>query len=796
MLIHYLKTAFRNLYRNKMYSSINILGLAIGISAALLLAKYVGFNLAYDNFHQHQERIVLVHQKEYNNGLTAAEQPYTYWGVGKMATELYPEVVTATHFTANAEMLMIHTRGDGQSISFNENRICTVDTSFFSVFTFPAIAGDPETALSAPNAIVVTKSMARKYFGDRNPIGQVLTTRTSWGAEASYKVTCVLPDVPVNSTLRFDFLISAGLGPPVEVYWRESAYPTYLLMRDDTDPDALALKMSRDIGKHPVLQSEARHLDFRLTRLSDISLKSNDSVLAMTGVFILIISWINFINLSTGRAQSRSKETGVRKVVGATRRQVVLQFTLECILINGIALLLSVLVFVTARPLLLSFTGNKVLPLFNDPTPINLIFGLTFIGGTLASSAYPAIVMSSLNPISSLKGKFTHGKYSLSFRKALVVAQFTVTVITAIGVFVVSDQLHFMQHQDLKISLDRILAIEAPKDASDGKFERLNSLKNESMDLAMVENVSSCTTIPGEDYRHEAIFNLLNTEGSHQFYLNDVDANFFPLYDIKFLAGENYNADTPAKNKKGIILNKTAVHALGITNPEDAIGLQVQESESGNIHEIIGVVDNYHQMSLKYQIQAQAFRFNRSRGNICVKINAGSYTSFDDLQNCISSLKKLWNKTYPDQSFEYHFLDAKFNDQYHDDLNFRKVFSFFTVLSLVIACLGLFGLSIFISIKRKKEVGIRKVFGASSLLILVLFTKDYVKQMLVSVLLGIPLAYFIMKAWLEGFSFKTSLHAGSFLIPCLLLIIVSIATTAYQTVRAAAANPTKTLKEE
>lgn len=795
MITHYLKTAFRNLYRNKVYSSVNILGLAIGISATLLLGKYVGFNLTNDNFHEHKDRIVLVHHKESNNGLAGTEQPFTYWGVGKMATEQYPEVVGATHFTANAEMLVISGH-NGQFTSFNEKRIYTVDTSFFSVFTFHAIAGDPATALSAPGSIVITKSVAAKYFGDRDPIGQMLTTRVSWGVETVYKVTCVLADLPVNSTLRFDFLISAGQGPPAEAYWRESAYPTYLQLRDEVDADALAAKMSKDLRSNPVLQSESKHVDFRLTRLSDMSLKPNDSVLAMTGVFILILSWINFINLSTGRAQSRAKETGVRKVVGATRQQMVLQFMLECILINGIALALALMVFVTARPLLLGFSDNKVLPLLNDPTPVNLLFVLTFICGALASSAYPAIVMSSSNPISSLKGKFSHGRYSLSFRKALVITQFTITVITAIGVFIVSDQLHFMQHQDLKISLDRILAIEAPKDVSEGKAERLNTFKNESMDLAMVENVSSCSTIPGQDYRHESIFNLLTHQDHHLFYINDVDANFFPLYDIKFLAGENYNPETPAKNKKGIIINKTAMQALGITDPEDALGRQLQQNEDGNTYEIIGVVDNYHQMSLKYQIQAQAFRFNKNRGNISVKISAGSYASFDDLQNCISSLKKLWNKTYADQLFEYQFLDAKFNDQYHEDLNFRKVFSFFTALSLVIACLGLFGLSMFISIKRKKEVGVRKVFGASSFLILVLFTKDYLKQILVSVVLGIPLAYLIMKAWLEGFSFKTSLNAGSFLIPCLFLIIVSVLTTAYQTMRAAGANPTKTLKEE
>lgn len=796
MLIHYLKTVLRNLYRTRLYSSINIVGLAVGIAATLLLAKYVGFNLTFDNFHVNKDRIFLVQQKESKGGLQGSAQPNTYWGVAKMAVDLYPEVSMATHFTPNVEMLVMATTNKGEPISFNENRICTVDTSFFSIFSFSAIAGGIETALATPDAMVLTRSTAKKYFGDSDPIGQIITTRVSWGAQTIHKVTCVIPDVPVNSTLQFDFLICAGTGPPTEAYWSDPSYATYLLLGEAADQDALSEKMSRDIGQNQVVTSEGKKIDFSLKRLSDTSLSPNDNMLAMTGIFILIISWINFINLSIGSAQARSKETGVRKVIGATRKQVITQFVFECVLINGFALLFAMLIFVLARPLLMDFSNNKVLPLFGDTTPINWLFATVFITGALASSAYPALVMSSLNPINSLKGKLTQGRYSLTFRKTLVIAQFTISIVAAIGVFIVSDQLDFFLRHDLKIRLDHIIAIKAPKDLSEGKMERLNSFKNEAMDLAMVENVASCTTTPGEDYRHEVNFGLTTSKDRHLFYMNDVDANFLPLYGIQFLAGENYKVDRPGKNRGGIILNKAAVNALGLVNMEDAIGQTVTETEDNNTYEIIGVVDDYHQISLKYQIKPQAFRFNRNRGDISVKIQAQNHASFDDLQQCIASLKKLWDRIYPDQSFEYHFLDARFNDQYHAEFAFRKLFAWFTGMSLIIACLGLFGLSLFISLKRKKEVGVRKVFGASSLTILVLFTKDYLKQMLISIVLGTPIAYFIMKAWLESFSFKTTINGASFLVPCLFLVIVSMLTTACQTIRASLANPAKTLKEE
>ena len=796
MLIHYLKTTLRNFYRNKVSFSINIIGIAVGLSASLLIAKYVGFNLSLDNFHHHKNSIVLVQQKEFKEGLPESERTNTYWGVAKMAVDQYPEVLMATHFNPNVEMLVTATTKEGLSIGFNERGICTVDTTFFSIFSFSALAGSIEKALATPDAIVLTRSSATKYFGDIDPIGQMLTTRVSWGKESSYKVTCVIPDTPINSTLQFNFLICAGAGPSTETYWSDPSYSTYLLLGDATNPDALSEKMTRDIGLNQIVASQGKKIDFYLKRLNDTSLTANDKILAMIGVFILIVSWINFINLSIGSAHARLKETGVRKVIGATRKQVITQFVFECVLINGFALLFAMLLFALTKPLLMEFSDNKVLPFFNDPTLINWLFTAAFIIGALASSIYPAFVISSSNPLNSLKGKFTQGHNSLTFRKVLVIAQFTTSVVAAIGVFIVSDQLDFFLSQDLKIKLDHILTIKAPKDLMEGKMERLTLFKSEAQNLAMVENVATATTTAGQDYRHEVNFRLTSSSDRHLLYMNDVDANFFPVYGIQFLAGGNYNVDTPGKNRSGIVLNKAAAKSLGLINLEDAIGQRVMETEENNTYEIIGIVDDYHQMSLKYQIKPQAFRFNRTRGDVSVMIHAQNYASIDDLQNCIASLKKLWNRIYPDQSFEYEFLDSRFNDQYQAEFDFRKLFAWFTVLSLIIACLGLFGLSLFVSVRRKREVGIRKVFGASSLTILALFIKDYLKQILISIVLGVPIAHFIMRGWMESFSFQTSINAISFLAPCLFLVIISILTIAYQTIRASLANPVKTLKEQ
>lgn len=795
MLVHYLKTAFRNFSRNKLYFTINIIGLAVGISASLLLAKYAGFNLTIDNFHQQKDNIVLVEQREFKAGVQSEKQPSTYWGAGKMAVDLYSEIKAVARFTPNVEMLVMAMRPTGEQVGFNESRICSVDTTFFNIFSFQALAGNAEMALASPNSIVLTHSMAKKYFGDSDPIGQTITTRVSWGEESSYKVTCVIPDPPDNSSFQFDFFVGASGNQPSELHWNDPSYPTYLLLNEGVALDELSDKMNRDIGQNPALTAAGKNVNFSLHRLSDTSMTTNDKMLSMVGILILIISWINFINLSIGSAQARSKETGVRKVVGANQKQIIGQFVLECILINGLALILAVIIFILFRPLL-EVNGNKVLPLFNDSTSINWIFATIFVAGAIISSVYPAFIMSSMNPVNSLKGKLTQGRKSMTFRIALVIAQFTASVVAVIGVFIVSDQLDFFQKQDLKINVNHIVAIKAPKDVWEGKMERLASFKNEAMNLSMVENAASCTTLPGLSYRHEMNFGLTTSADRYLYYVNDVDANYFPLFEVKFLAGQNYNIDTPGKNRGGIILNKAAVKALNIANVEDAIGQTVTETEEGNTYEILGVVDDYHQMSLKYEILPQAFRFNRNRGDITIKIRGQNYTSIDDLQNCIASLKNIWAKIYPDQAFEYSFLDARFNDEYHAEIAFQKLFTWFTGLSLIIACLGLFGLSLLLSVKRKGEVGIRKVFGASSTTILGLFIRDYLIQMLISIALGAPIAYFVMKSWLESFIYQTPIHVTSFLIPCALLIVICVLTIAYHTIRASLANPVKTLREQ
>jgi putative ABC transport system permease protein len=312
----------------------------------------------------------------------------------------------------------------------------------------------------------------------------------------------------------------------------------------------------------------------------------------------------------------------------------------------------------------------------------------------------------------------------------------------------------------------------------------------------MVESATSSTTIPGNKYSHEVNFSVKEKKDKSLFYVNDIELNFFTAYDVKFLAGTAFSNDTYWKNKKSIILNRTAALALGFDNFEKAIDEKITNHENNAVYNIIGIVDDYHQASLKETIRPQAFLFNQNRGDISVKINANSYSRMEDIQRCISSLNEIWNKIYKDQSFEYFFLDAKFNAQYHDDIKFRKIFQGFTGLSIFIACLGLFGLSLFISVKRKKEIGIRKVFGASSWTILILFVKDYLLQILISILVGAPIAFFLMKNWLTGYSFRTSINWESLAFPCLWLIIISLLTTGFQTIKTALLNPTKTLRED
>ncbi|MEQ6119382.1 ABC transporter permease [Reichenbachiella sp. MALMAid0571] len=797
MLKNYFKVACRNIIRNKAFSVINISGLVIGMAAALIIAKYVGFVLKYDQFHEKKEQIFMIHQEEKKNGVAIDNGKNTYWQSGSVAKELYPEVLKSSHYGYNVETLVTVNNEDGEILKFNEENIKSVDPDFLEIFSFDFISGDPATALSQPNSVVITKSIAAKYFKDESALGKFLNTRVSWGEEHILQITGVIEDVPVFSRFQFDFLKSS-VGFQPEDYWEYPTSITYLLLDENTDPELLTSKLAFDINNQEELKSDQRSVDIELVSISKALISDTEIMLALVGLFTLLITWINFINLTSAKSLSRSKETGIRKVLGSGKSEIVKQFVFEGMVINCTALVLSVGLVWMLYPFISVFADQRILPLFADSTPINWIFLGLFLFGALLSSAYPAAILSGLQPVSSIKGQVMGQLTGESFRKALVVVQFSISVILIIGVFVISDQMKYMRNKDLGINLNQTLILKSPKDSGvwDEKRVRLSTLRNKISHLSFVQNVTSSSQVPGMGYGQEVNFRIDGSKETVATNLISVYPDFMHFYGVKIIAGQDFSTERIWNNRRGILINKSTALGMGYASLEDAVNQKIVNPFTNQSYTILGVVDDFHQRSVKEKMQPMVFEFNQFRGHISIKIDSANYSNIGELQQSIAMIENVWNEVYSDQAFDYFFLDERFNTQYQSDIRFRELFGVFTGISVFIACLGLFGLSLFMAQKKQKEVGIRKVFGASIVQVIFFFIKKHLGQMLVSVVIGIPIAYLLMDSWLDHYSNRISINSWELIIPSLLVVAISILTIGFHSLKVSLINPAKTLRNE
>ncbi|MDW7694426.1 FtsX-like permease family protein [Flammeovirgaceae bacterium SG7u.111] len=794
MYKHYIKIGFRNILKHKVYSSINIMGLVIGMLAVLMLAKYVGFFVGYDGFHEQVEQIFVIQQEEKQEGKLMYAGKQTYNGVAEFAKENYPEILEASRYGFNVEMLITTNGKEGEEqVKFNEQRIYTVDSSFFNIFSFEFLQGDPATALSQPGSVVLTASTAKKYFGEEDAVGEFLQSSLPWGEKHELQVTGVIQDTPLNSTFSFDFL-QTSVGKELEGDWLYPDMGLFVLLDPSAQPKLLGAKISADISSLEEFTSIQKELFIELKPIKG-NLSNTEYLLALVGVFMLVITWINFINLTGANALNRFKEMGVRKVLGSLKSQIVRQFVLEGLLLNGLALVLVILAATLLFPAIKEFANGRILPLLEWDTQTNSLFLLVFFFGSIASSAYPAIVLSKLHPMDALKGRLFNQTTKVGFRKVLVVFQFSLSMVLIIGIFIISDQMKFMQNHDLGFELDRTLIVKTAKKGWRGKSQ-FEAFKTEVGALSVVEGVASSTMVPGGGNGQDVVCNLQSSKEGVQLHLIGVDEHYMDNYQLHILAGKGFSEEAIWKNKRGVIINKAAFELLGLNNLEEALTQKIVNQNNGKTYDILAVIDNYHHQSLKEKIHPLLFEFNPFRGHTSIKLAARSYQDYDNLALAIQGIEDVWESVYPDQYFDYYFLDDRFNSQYEAETNFRKIFGVFTGISIFVACLGLFGLSVFVSLRRKKEVGVRKTFGASSIHILGLFIKEYLGQIILAAFLGAPIAYFLMHKWLENYSFRASIGIESFLLPILLLTSISLLCIAYQTVKAAFTNPTETLQNE
>lgn len=796
MISHYFKLAQKTLIKNRYYTFINVFGLTCGMLSVLIIAKFVGYSMEFDNFHLMKDRIYSVTQVESLDGNPQQKRNSTYWGVGELINQ-FPEVSSITRYSRHVAATVIVEDDKGNSISFVENRIFVTDSSFLTIFTFPLIDGNPKTVLSSPNSIVITSSASQRYFGDTDPLGKTLAIRRPWGKETIYKVTGVLEDIPEFSRFKFEFLITSKFGKRNEQIWDSPDYSIYTLLNDNAQGEELAKKLRTSLRDVAQLKSNNRTLAVSLVPITNIQLSEIEHILVATGIFIALICWVNYINQVIAQSYWRIKEVGMLRVMGATRWNLMAQFIIESTLICMISLILITGIYLGLEQQQQSLTNGHLLPLIGDPTSVNLVFLTVFIIGIVITAAIPTAILYSPNLAMTWRNVNNTKIGGIGLRKALVTIQFSISTVLMICIFVITGQLDFLRTQNKGFNMQNVLVIKTPmvKDTAwNVKRRRLKVFKEKCAELPIIMDVTSSSTVPGDEYRNETYLSLKARDDKFLVHQNGVDDNYFHLYNVEFIAGHDFIPKAKFENQSSIILNESAARGLGIYDFNKAIDAKIVDHGSDKVYTLIGIIKDYHQTPMKYKMAPTAFKFNVFRGHISMKINSAGIRD-GALAESINTMELTWNQLYDDAPFDYFFLDERFEALNMEDRYFGKLFEYFTALSIVISCLGLFGLSLFISIKRQKEIGVRKVFGASIFDVLKIFYKGYFGPLLTSVVIGSPLAYLLMNMWLKNYAYRIEIRIETIAMAVLSLTLIFILTISYHIIKSSIANPVTILRD-
>lgn len=837
MLKNYFKTAWRNLLRNKIYSIINILGLSLGMTACFFIFQYVNFEKSYDRFNKNAPNIYRV-PISYSGGLSdAPPSARNYAALGPAMKRDIPEVVDVVRLLSyksfSKSNYMTYEEG-AQKKAFFENNIYFADSSFFNVFSCPLIRGDKRNCLSDLDAIVISESMARKYFGNQDPINKILVSNGKF----PIKVTGVFADIPGNSHLKFDALVP--LGPALKEWkqednWGWDAFYTYVLLSPGTDAKRVETKIPALIDKY--LGKVEKELNFRfsfhLQPLTDIHLKShyNDEVevngdakevffLSVIGVFILLIAWTNYINLSTAKSMERAKEVGVRKASGAAKKQLIVQFLIESLMINFLSLVITVIIITYASPLFNQLVGKDIgAAFFTRGMGSHLSFWvwvtIIFLSGSLLVGAYPAFILSSFNPVRVLKGLTIKSNTKLSLRRALLSFQFFLSIILIAATLVIFAQLNFMRKGNLGYKKDQLLVVKIMSAFTDSTYAtKLNYFKQEVLrQFSAVKNISYTAEVPGGTINNHQYVRRAEQDVQHKLptFIYQVDHEFTNTYQVPLVAGGNLSAEDSSevlsrngtgvfgtdKNLK-VLVNEALVKNLGFTSAREAVNQRITfYSGDGEYYATIkGVVKNFHQRSLKEAYEPILFFYpsynNWGWDNVSLNISTGG----GGLHKSLSGIEALFKKTFPGKPFQFFFLDDFFNSQYLSDQRLGNVFGVFALLAIIVACLGLLGLSAFVIKLRTKEIGIRKVLGASVSSVLLLVSTDFIKLVCLVAVVAVPLTYWAASEWLNNYAFHIKLNWLMFILPPLLLLLIVLLTVCLQSLKAASANPVKSLRTE
>ncbi|MFA9452648.1 MAG: ABC transporter permease [Candidatus Aminicenantaceae bacterium] len=796
MLKNYLLIAWRNLNKNKGYSLLNILGLAVGMAVFVLIFLYVQHELSFDRWHENADRIFRVVQHQPGNMYLGSDRfAVTQAPLAAALMQEFPEVVAATRLDSSGNVLLTY----GEK-NFLEKNVHWADPYLFKVFSIELLRGDPETALTDPNSILFSETVARKFFGDQDPIGQTVV----YIEEHDMRVTGVFKDFPKNSHFTMDVILPFDAMPVLLDRkldsWGNSSFYTYFLLQEGADPAQLEGKLPDMFKKYRNDQGwdSAGYILQPLTRIHlysninfDIS-PGNDIryiyLFSSIAFLLLVIACINYMNLATARSAKRAKEVGMRKVVGARRNQLIKQFLGESTMLTLVALVLTLGLVVLSLP---AFKGFIQRDLSFDPmhNP-GLLLGVmgTFVLVGLLAGAYPAVYISRFKPISALRSASSKGKGGALFRNLLVVFQFTVSILLILSTVVVRNQLHYIQNKEMGYSRDHIVVVR-PRDTN--LQQQLEALKTELKNHPDVLSVAASSSLPN----HVSSQTNAKWPGKPEdlrvpIYVCDADYDFLDVFDLKLAQGRNFSREHVSDAKGAFLLNEAAVQAIGVDAP---LGMNFNrwgnEEPAG---QIVGILKDFHMHSLHQEIKPMYVFLDLERDyrNISIKIRG------ERIPSTLAHIEETMLTFSPKYPFEYSFFDEVFDRAYRAEQRIEGIFSTFALLTVFIACLGLFGLSSFTAESRTREIGIRKVLGASSPSILQLLSRDYVKKVLIANILAWPLGYYAMYTWLQNFAYRIDLGVFPFLGAGLIALLIALLTVSFQTFRAAAANPADSLRYE
>jgi putative ABC transport system permease protein len=802
MFKNHLKIAYRNFIRHKLYSFINVFGLATGLSICMIISLWVLRELSYDRFHENAHRIYRIERELFRDNLYS-RWPITGGYYKRALIDDYPEIVNAVRFWKRELAIK-----DYKNV-VHRQEMFAVDNSLFEIFDFGLEEGDEKTSLAEPKTVVLTRENALKYFGEGDAVGKSLTFEWE-GEQVDFKVTGILEEVPENSHIHFDMLISmANYKEDVYDSWRGNYLYTYVLVAENTLKHDLEEKLKTFVTQRLephygdlLLQDRSIHevLKMHLFPIRNIHLHPSANwevepggnilsvyIFSCIAVLILIIACMNFVNLSTARASKRAKEVSLRKTVGAEKHQLRVQFIQESVLMAFVSLVLALVMsslFIRAYNGI--FTENLSLSLLLQLKNLIILVGATFAVGVLAG-LYPAFYLTRFEPVEVMKGGPLSGSGKSVFRRNMVIIQFSISIILIVGVFTVYKQMRYIQTRSLGFDKENVVIIPV---RSQQIAQNYGSFRNELMQNPQIISTSASSEVPADSHYSNSYVNRLESEEAINLILFTSDYDYVETYRMKILAGRAFSRDFSTDTEGTIILNASAAHRIGWT-PEEAVGKKLEGAYPESATQVVGVVENFNFKSLRREVEPMALLLYPDYiRDISIRIKPG------EVGRTLNFIQQKWESLFPEEQFEYSFLDSRINQLYESEKKMQNLFVIFSALSILVACLGLLGLVSFTAELRTKEIGIRKVLGASTGGVIVLLSKEFIKWILLANIVAWPLAWFMANKWLQNFAYRTNIGWIVFVLAAFMTMLIAIFTFIFQTVRTACAKPVNSLRYE